>query len=72
MPLSSIDHPPGAAGRAKPATLTAEGNQVLMAAGIALDTQEPVPEQAALQVVVEFLAHEFWQMAATMLYRLND
>jgi hypothetical protein len=55
---SGFDHPAGAAGRAEAATLAGECDQVLVTAGIALDPQEPVLEQAALQVVVELLFDE--------------
>jgi hypothetical protein len=44
-------------GQKSPA-LAAERHQVLMRAAVALDAQEPVFQQAALQVVIELLADE--------------
>ena len=42
----------------------AEGHQVLVTAGVALDAQEAVLEQAALQVVIELLFDERGQRSA--------
>lgn len=54
----ALDHPPSATRGAEPAALTAEGNQVLVAASVAIDAQKAVLEQAALQVVIELLFDE--------------
>jgi hypothetical protein len=48
-----LDHSTGATGRAESASFAGERHQVLVTARIALDAQEPVLEQPALQVVVE-------------------
>jgi hypothetical protein len=53
-----LHHAAGAASGAKPSSLAAEGDQVFMKAAVALDAQKAVFQQAALQVVVEFLADE--------------
>lgn len=55
---SGLDHPPRTTGGAESTALTTEGNQVLVAAGIALDSQEAMFEEAALQVVVKLLFDE--------------
>ena len=60
----ALYHPPGATRGAEPAALTAEGNQVLVTAGLALNAQKTVLEQAALQVVIELLFDERGQRSA--------
>ena len=67
-----LHHTARAAAWAKAAPFAAKRHQVFMPTTIALDAQKTVFQQAALQVVVEFLAHEFWQVTATMLYLLNE
>jgi hypothetical protein len=56
----------GAAARAKAAPFAAKRHQVFMPTTITLDAQKTVFQQAALQVVNEFLAHEFWQAGMTV------
>lgn len=57
-----LDHAPGATAGAETPPFAAEGNQVLVAAAVALDAQETMFQQAALQVTFELLAHELWQV----------
>ena len=52
--------------------LAAEGDQVFMKAAVALDAQEAVFQQAALQVIFELLADEPWQMTARALDLLHE
>ena len=59
-----LHHPTCAAGWTKSASLARKGHQVLVTAGVALDAQKPVFEQAALQVVVELLLDEMRQGCA--------
>jgi len=59
-----LHHAPCAATGAEAPALAAERHQVFVMAAVALDAQEAVFQQAALQVVVEFLADESGKMAA--------
>lgn len=51
-----LDHAPGAATGAKPTSLTAERDQVFVAAAVALDAQEPMLQQPTFQVSLELPA----------------
>ena len=59
-----LDHPSRATRRAEPAAFAAEGNEMLVTAGIALDAQKAVLEPAALQVIVELPPDERGQRSA--------
>ena len=61
---SRLDHPAGTARGAKAAAFAGEGNEVLVAAGVALDAQEAVFEQTALQVIVELPLDECRERSA--------
>ena len=54
----AVDHAPCTARRAEPSFATAEGHDVLVSAGRALDAQEPCFEPATTKIVVELPAHE--------------
>jgi hypothetical protein len=56
----------------EPPPFAAERHQVLLHAAIALDAQEAVLQQAALQVILELLAHEPGQASAGLFNRLNE
>ena len=61
---SRLDHPAGTARGAKAAAFAGERNEVLVAAGVALDAQEAVFEQTALQVIVELPLDECRERSA--------
>ena len=61
---SALDHPTCTTGWAEATAFAGERHQVFVPAGITLDAQEPVLEQAALQVVVELLFDERGQRSA--------
>ena len=58
-----LDHPTGAARGAKAPAFAGERDQVLMLTPIALDAQEAVLQQAALQGVIELLFDERGEQA---------
>jgi hypothetical protein len=62
---SRLHHPPRPATGAKTSSLATARHQVFVAAAVALDAQEPVFQQAALQIVFELLADELGKMAAS-------
>ena len=53
----SLSHPPPAAARTKPATLAAEGHELLGVAALAAHAQEAVLEPPALEISLEFFLH---------------
>ena len=59
-----LDHPTGATRGAESASLAGEGDQVFVAASVALNAQEAVLEEAAFQVVVELPPDECGQRSA--------
>ena len=61
---SGLDHPACPTRGAETAALAAECNEMLVAAGIALNAQEAMLEEAALQVVVELPLDERGERAA--------
>lgn len=67
-----LHHAPGPATGTEPSALAAERHQMFVTAAVALDTQEPVLQPSALQVGVELLSDEFWQVAAGLFNCLNE
>ena len=65
-------HTPGTATGAESPALTAEGDQVLMAAAIALDPQEAMLQQPALQVILKLLSDEIRQIAARSFNSIDE
>lgn len=59
-----LDHPTGATRGAESASLAGEGDQVFVAASVALNAQEAVLEEVAFQVVVELPPDECGQRTA--------
>jgi hypothetical protein len=67
-----LHHAPGAATGAEAPALAAERHQVFVMAAVALDAQEAVFQQSALQVVLELPAYEHGQAAAGLLDLLHE
>jgi len=67
-----LDHPPSPTAGAEATALAAERHQVLMLAAVALHAQKAVFQKAALQVVLELLAHESGKMPARALDLLHE
>ena len=60
----ALGHAPRAAAGAKTPTFTAEGDQVISMAAVAMHPQKPVIETPALEVIVELLLHITRQVRA--------
>jgi len=57
-------HASGTTTGAESPAFATKGDQMFVSAAIALDAQEAVFEQAALQVIFELPTDELWQVAA--------
>jgi hypothetical protein len=66
-----VAHAPRIAGGANAALLAAEGNDQLLATGLALGSQESVAQDAAAQVGAKLRLHVSWQWLAVPLARLR-
>jgi hypothetical protein len=66
----SLRHPAVAARRAEPAALATEGQQFVLAALAAAQSQEAVRRDAALEEVIELILDEAGQVAAGAVHRL--
>ena len=67
-----LRHAPGPARRAKPATLAAERDQLVVAAVAAVQAQEAVGQDAAFEARVELILDELRQVGAGCVFGLGE